>query len=376
MSEEDQSQEKTQEPTEKRLSDARKKGQVLRSKELMTMTITLLSTIVFLFLGETMLKYLSSMLEQGLNFDRLALDRPDAFYVQALMCAKYAFYCLVPLLSLVTIAAFIAPAALGGIHVSAESLQPKLERLNIVKGIKKIFSLKSLMELFKSLLKFVFVGVIAYFIFMVELDQMIQFSSIQLSQGISQTGQLLARSFLWLCFALVLIAAIDVPFQIQQHTQQLKMTFQEVKDESKETDGSPEVKQKIRQQQQQFSQQRSVDKVPAADVIITNPEHYAVAIRYQQGIDDAPLVVAKGIDQVALLIKFKAKEVNKPIIESPPLARAIYYTTEIGYEIPFGLYKAVAQVLTHIYRLEQWYREGGAKPQLDAVDFDRKAFDY
>ncbi len=372
----DNSQEKTQDPTEKRLRDAKDKGQVLRSKELMTMMVTLAAALTLYGLGSNIISHLIDIMREGLSFDYAYINQPDVFYIQAKAAFMKASAALVPFMVICALSAGIAPIILGGVGVNLKTLMPKLERLDPLKGIKKIVSIKGLVELGKSFLKFVLIAAIAIIIFNSELGTILQLNELEQEQAMTNVGKMLAWSFILLCGGLVVISAIDVPFQIQQHNQQLKMSMQELKDESKETDGSPELKQRLRQQQQEHAQARSVDKVPAADVIITNPEHFAVAIVYQQGVDDAPKVIAKGCDQIALLIKEAGKHAKKPIIESPPLARAIYHTTDIGLEIPFGLYKAVAQVLTYIYQLDEWYQRGGNKPVLAKPDFDRKAFNY
>ena len=373
---EESSQEKTQDPTEKRLKDAKDKGQVLRSKELMTMMVTLTAAITLYVLGSNIIFHLTDLLKSSLSFDYDYLNQGDVIYIQAKSAFINACKVLIPFMLICALSAGIAPVILGGVGVNVKTLMPKLERLDPLKGIKKILSVKALMELVKSFLKFVLIACIAITIFSSELSALLKLNQLNLQEALIQVGELLTWSFILLCSGLIVISAIDVPFQIHQHTQQLKMSMQELKDESKESEGSPELKQRVRQQQQEHAQARSVDKVPAADVIITNPEHFAVAIAYKQGVDDAPKVIAKGCDQVAFLIKEAAKEAKKPIVESAPLARAIYHTTEIGLEIPFGLYKAVAQVLTYIYQLDEWYKRGGNKPRLEKPDFDKKEFNY
>lgn len=373
---EESSQEKTHDPSEKRLRDSKEKGQILRSKELMTMMVTLSAALTLYGLGGMMIKNIIDLLREGLSFDASYLHQSDVFYIQAKSAVISASKALLPFMLICALSAGIAPIILGGVSVNGKTLMPKLERLDPLKGLKKILSVKALVELGKSFLKFVLIAIIAIYIFNSELSSILQFAHLEQKLALIKVGELLTWSFILLCSGLIVISAIDVPFQIHQHNQQLKMSLQELKDESKESDGSPEQKQRLRQQQQEHAQVRSVEKVPAADVIITNPEHFAVAIAYKQGVDEAPRVIAKGCDQVAFLIKEKAKLANKPIVESAPLARAIYHTTELGLEIPFGLYKAVAQVLTYIYQLDEWYKRGGNKPVLAKPDFDKKEFNY
>jgi len=375
MSEND-SQEKTQDPSEKRLKEAKEKGQIVRSKELMTTAVTLSSALALYFLGESMMQSCMQLFSKGLSFDGQWLDQKDVFARQAHLMLSM-FVEITFLFMLICLASsLIAPAMLGGLGFNVDQIQPKLERLNPLAGLKRIFSIKALVELAKSFLKFVFIGLIATALFFYELAQISSLSLLDLEEALALSAKIIAYSFVVLSAGLILIAAIDVPFQVHQHNQKMKMSFQELKDEHKETEGSPELKQRLRSQQQNYSQSRSVDKVPAADVIITNPEHYAVALQYQQGEHDAPVVIAKGVDQVALMIREQAKKHKKPIVEAPPLARALYFTTDIGLEIPEGLYQAVAQVLSFIYQLDTWRQQGGNKPVLEKPIFDQKLFDY
>ena len=243
--------------------------------------------------------------------------------------------------------------ALGGWSFSAQAMAFKFEKLDPVKGMGRVFSWKGLIELFKRLAKFVLVSVATIILLRSQIDSFLGVGLEPLKQGLAHTGQLLTWAFLLVSMVLILVVIVDVPFQLWDHQRQLKMTRQEVREENKQTEGSPEVKARIRRTQMEFAQRRMLDEVPKADVVITNPEHYAVALRYEQNKMDAPIVVAKGADHIAQRIKEIALENTVPILSAPPLARALYRSTELNKVIPSGLYRAVAQVLAYIYQLQQ-----------------------
>jgi flagellar biosynthetic protein FlhB len=263
--------------------------------------------------------------------------------------------------------AVLSNTVLSGWNFSSQALQIKLNKLNPVTGLKRIFGWRGVMELLKSLAKFVLVGGIALLVVYSERDEFYGLGAEPLEQALGHTGELLVWSFLLISCALIVVALIDVPFQMWDHQRQLKMTKQEVKEEHKQTDGNPQVKQRQRQIQYQMAQRRMMQAVPTADVVVTNPTHYAVALRYEQGGADAPIVVARGADLLATQIRTIARENGVPVLEAPPLARAIYYSTELDQPIPAGLYRAVAQVLAYVYHLRQGtvYNRDGHAPTLD-----------
>jgi len=269
---------------------------------------------------------------------------------------------ILPTLGLLVFAAFLGPVALGGLVFSLESLSPKLEKINPLKGLGRMFGLQSLMELIKALGKFLLVGSVAILIIYSSMNTIIGLGFMSIFSALASAGDLLLWSFIGFSAVLILVAAIDVPFQLWNHNKQLKMTMQEVKDEMKESDGRPEVKSQIRRMQRQLSEQRMMDSVPMADVIITNPTHYAVALKYDQEGLGAPRVVAKGQDFMALKIREVAEANNVPIFEAPPLARALHGMVEIGHEIPGDLFKAVAQVLAYIFQLKTLGQQTPVKP--------------
>jgi flagellar biosynthetic protein FlhB len=269
---------------------------------------------------------------------------------------------LVPWFILVLIAAFLSPLGVGGWLFSTKALAPKMSRISPLAGIKRMFSANSLVELFKAWGKVLVVGTCAYFVIEFYFQDAMDLQSAPVRPAIKRSVDIVLWAAVILCASTLIIAMIDVPWQIYSHTKKLRMSLQEIKDEFKDTEGKPEVKGRIRQMQREAAQRRMMGAVPDADVVITNPTHYAVALKYTGG-NGAPIVVAKGIEETALKIREIAKEHNVPQMEAPPLARAIYAHTRIDEEIPEGLYVAVAQVLAYIYQVDQYAKGQGTKPE-------------
>lgn len=365
--EQDTSQERTEQPTPKRLDDARKKGQIPRSREFNTMVIMALAAVAMIMMGQMMMHDLSELVK-----DHLQPSRQDIFDVSSIVRFFYeavfdAIGLLMPFFILMILAALLAPLSIGGWAFSFEALQPKLSKLNPVKGIKRIFSAKGLIEMVKAFAKFVLVAAVAITVIWVQMEEFLQLGYESVDSALAHAGDLFATAFLLVTSALIVIAAIDVPFQIWDHTKQMRMTKQEVKDEMKDTEGKPEVRSKIRQLQQEMAQARMMDEVPHADVVVTNPTHFAVALKYDQKCMKAPTVVARGADLIAANIRRVAEENEVLLVETPPLARALYHSTDIGQEIPEGLYIAVAQVLAYVYQLRDVQKNGGEKPSQPRV---------
>ncbi|XAG08323.1 flagellar biosynthesis protein FlhB [Vibrio metschnikovii] len=270
------------------------------------------------------------------------------------------------LLILITlfVAALIGAAGVGGVSFSAEAARPKLSKISPLSGFKRMFGMQSLVELFKSILKVLLVAGVAFYLIDASKNDLFQLSMDVYPQNIFHALEILLNFILLISCSLLVVVAIDVPFQIWQHAEKLKMTKQEIKDEYKDTEGKPEVKGRIRMLQREAAQRRMMADVPQADVIITNPDHFSVALRYKQGTDKAPIVVAKGGDFLALKIREIAREHEIMIVAAPPLARALYYTTELEQEIPDGLFVAVAQVLAYVFQIKQYRRKGGQRPVL------------
>ena len=349
---EDTSQEKTEEPIERRIEESRKKGQVARSKELNTLLSLMAAAIGMVFLGQYLIADLFDLMTQGLAFEPIRLTSSDQMFEVIREQMSMGLAAILPVLGLLVFAAFLGPVAMGGAVFSVESLAPKLEKLSPIKGLGRMFGIQSLMELIKALCKFLLVATAAIIIIYYSMQDLIGLGFMTVVSATANAGSLLLWSFIGFSAVLILVAAIDVPFQLWNHKKQLKMTLQEVKDEMKESEGRPEVKSQIRRMQRQLSESRMMDAVPTADVVITNPTHYAVALKYDQDGNGAPKVVAKGQDFMAKRIREVAAEHDIPLFEAPPLARALHGMVDIGHEIPADLYKAVAQVLAYIFQLK------------------------
>lgn len=365
MAEKDSGQERTEEATPKRLQEARDKGQIPRSRELNTMTLMLAASGGLLFLGGGIIDGLQSLLRHTLKIERTRIFDTNAiphfFYENAMSTLMT----LAPFLTLMVVAAILAPLALGGWSFSPQAMGFKFEKLDPIKGFGKIFSARGLVELLKSLAKFLILALVTALLLWHKADLFLGLGSEPLRPALQHVASLLGWSFLYLSLALILIAAVDVPFQLWDHARQLKMTRQEIRDEMKETDGRPEVKQQIRRMQREMAQRRMMQEIPKADVIVTNPTHFAVALRYDQNKMRAPRVVAKGADLIALNIRAKGHEHNIPILSAPPLARALFHSTELNHEIPAGLYLAVAQVLAYIFQLRSRGEQPAGEPLVD-----------
>ena len=352
MAEEQQGQERTEQPTAKRLSEARKKGQVARSRELNTLLVMLASAIALWVLSGPAVSGITDIMSSALSPEGDVLKNPELIPGHLASVMLSALILITPFLLITVVAALAGPEAMGGLLFSPEAIAFKLEKLDPIKGLGRVFSTKGLIELVKALLKFFLVlgvAVLVYKFMEREVMALIRFDVIE---GIVRAGGMIMLALVLLSATLVLIAAIDVPYQLWSHNKQMKMTKQEIKDEGKETDGRPEVKARVRQLQRETSQRRMLQDIPDADVVITNPTHYSVALKYDANGSGAPRVVAKGQDLIALKIRSIAIEHDVTIYEEPPLARALHGTTEIGDEIPGPLFLAVARVLAYVFHLK------------------------
>ncbi len=364
----DSGQEKTEEPTAKRLREAREKGQIARSRELGTTVVLMVSAAGLLMMGPWVGNALLHEMRTGLSLSREMIFDPMWMTRQLGEMVWRGFMAILPFIVLLIVAAFLAPTLMGGISFSWQALAPKYERISFIKGIQRMFAMRALIELLKSILKFLLVGSVATLVIWLDLDNLLRLGLSDPRAGLLAGLELIGWAFLLMSATTLLIAAADVPYQLWEHIKQLRMTKQEIKDEFKETEGKPEVKQKIRQLQMQAAQRRMMQEVPTADVIITNPTHFAVALRYDSARGDAPVVVAKGRDLVAARIRELGAEHGVLVFSAPPLARALYQTTELNQPIPSELYRAVAQVLAYVYQLREAHRQGGVTPPRPEVD--------
>ena len=348
---EDSDQEKTEEPTSKRLEDARKKGQIARSRELNTFAMLITSAILLLMMGGQMGNSLLTMMKSLFQLSRQIIFDPASPIIYLKQVMIDGVMLIAPFIAVMVVVAIVAPLALGGWVFSWEAITPKFEKLDPIKGLARLFALRGLMELIKALLKFLLVFFVSVILSKHFLKELTGLGAEPLEQSIRHALNIIGFCYIVLCASLIVVVMFDVPYQLWDHSKKLKMTLQEIKDEMKESEGSPEIKARQRRIQMDMAQNRMMTQVPKADVIVTNPTHYAVALKYDPNSNGAPKLIAKGVDLIAAQIRLLATNAKVPLVASPPLARALYYSTEIDKEIPKELYLAVAQVLAYIYQL-------------------------
>ena len=353
--------EKSEQPTDSKLKKAKEKGQIPRSRELTSLMILLVGILLFWVMGTHFVSKLKAIIQQAmLVAHRTDDDKQIIFNLINLLTAG--FWAILPIFVGLVIVAIIAPLSVGGLLFSLQSIKPNLGKLNPISGFKRLFSLRIFSELFKSILKVVLIAFAAALFLIHQFPNMLALPSMYLNNALSQVMQLLIYASLLIVLALIPMVGFDIFYQIWSNLKKLKMSKQEVKDEFKEQEGNPQIKGRIRQMQQAMARRRMMKDVPKANVIVTNPTHYAVALQYDEKTMSAPKILAKGTDNIASKIKQIAQEHQIPQLEAPPLARALYRHGEIGKSIPAELYAAVAQILAWVYQLKRWHRYGGEKP--------------
>ncbi len=358
---EDSDLEKTEPASSRRLEKARQEGQVPRSRELGAFLILLVSACAFWFLGPWMMLRTMAFVRRGLIIDASLLRDPQGMVLRLGDLSFDALLVFAPLLLVLLLTVLITPSFLGSWNFSLQALTPDLARLNPISGLSRLISWSGLAELVKAIAKVLLVGGVAIWVLWRQRADLFVILGQSLEAGLASAGHMVTYSFLMIVLGMTLIVAIDVPFQLWQYYDRLKMTKDEVKQEGKEMEGSPEVKGRIRQLQREAARKRMMGAVPTADVIVTNPTHFAVALAYKSGMA-APKVLAKGMGEIALKIREVGAQHAVPMLEAPPLARALYRHAEIDKEIPSTLYAAVAEVLAYVFQLDNWRRVGGAYP--------------
>lgn len=354
--------EKSEQASSTRLEKAYEEGDVPRSRELATCVLLFTAGLSVWGLGSHLNSSMKDLLSAGMTFDsKLAFNTESSLgrLSDQIIDLLIAF---APLGLALMVAAIAAPILVGGWNFSTNLLAPNFERLDPIKGMGNLFSQNSLVELVKAIAKAILIGVVAYFVIAADFAQLITLSLVPVEVGLAETGLFLVKAFIFIAGALVVIALVDVPYQLYSYAEKHKMSIHELKQESKEGNGNPEIKAKIRQQQREMSRRRMMSNVQKADVIITNPTHYSVAIQYKEGDMRAPVLLAKGADTLALRIREIAKEHEILILESPKLARAIYANTELDTEIPEALYLAVAEILAFVFQVKNFNGRSGAYP--------------
>ena len=353
---EESSEEKSEEPTAKRLEKARDDGQVARSQELGVALMMVGASIFMYMFGGIFVGGLTEAFSNGFMFDRRTVfsesQLPAEFGSQGLTSMML----MLPFFGLTMLIAAASGGVLGGYIFSLKAVAPKASKLNPMSGLKRMFGTQALIGLTKALLKFSLVGGVLFLVVSQRFDTLIYLGLMDLKPALQEAGALIAFGAVLVTLALLVPAAIDVPYQLWEFNKKMKMTKQEVKDEMKDTEGRPEVKAQIRRKQREMSMGSMIQAVAEADVVIVNPEHFAVALSYDPTSNGAPLVVAKGADFMAQAIRDKAKESGVPLFSSPSLARAIYFTTEITQAVPESLYYAVAQVIAYVFGLNSLNR--------------------
>ncbi len=362
MADDSSDQEKTEAATPRRVEKAREDGQVARSRELTTFLLLLGGLGGLWGMGGMLYDQLGTVMEQAFLFERQHAFDSAAMLAHFWVLGERTLFALLPLFVLMTVLALAAPSLLGGLLISAKSLQPQLSKLNPLKGLKRMFSTQALAELGKAIAKSLLVGSVAVFFLKAHIGELMSLAEMPLQQALASALRLAALACGLIVLALIVVVGIDVPYQLWSHAKKLRMSKEEIRRESKESDGDPHVKGRIRAQQQAMARSRMMSKVPTADVIVTNPTHYAVALSYQEGQMSAPRVVAKGAEAVAARIRELGREHGVPLLEAAPLARALYYHVDLDREIPAELYTAVAEVLAWAYRLKRVHEDGGDLP--------------
>jgi flagellar biosynthetic protein FlhB len=360
---EDSDLEKTEPASSRRIEQAREKGQVARSRELATFTVLIAAGAGLMAMGPQLVDSLAGLMRGGLTLDRAAAFDPLVMLARLHQLSLNALITFLPFILLMVVAAVFAPILLSGWLFSFQALQPDFSRIDPIKGIGRLFSWNSLVELAKALAKSALIGGAAYLVIQKNKEEIFSLAGESVNQSIAHLGGLLGMTFLIVVSSMILIVVFDVPFQLWSHSNKLKMTKEEVRREHKESEGSPEVKGQIRRMQREMARRRMMAEVPKADVIVTNPTHYAVALRYQDKLMGAPIIVAKGSELIAARIRALGEEYHIPILEAPPLARALFRHGELGEEIPAALYTAVAEVLAYVYQLRSYEAGGGTPPQ-------------
>ena len=363
MAEGSDSEDKTEAPTPQRLEKAREEGQIPRSRELTSLLVLLVGVCVLWFGGESLARRRAALLSSGLRFDHSIVSDPNLILGQIILLIKQAMLALTPLIVGVVIVALLGPMMLGGLLFSTKSLAFKFDKLNPLPGIKRMFSAQTAAELVKAILKSVLVGCVAGAFVWSHWPEMMRLIAESPLTAMGNALNMVGLCALLVALGVIPMVAFDVFFQLFSHLKKLRMSRQDIRDEFKQSEGDPHVKGRIRQMQRAAARRRMMADVPKADVIVTNPTHYAVALQYVEDKMSAPKVVAKGAGLVALRIRELGEENRIPLLEAPPLARALYRHADIGQQIPGTLYAAVAEVLAWVWQLKRWRLAGGEPPK-------------
>jgi flagellar biosynthetic protein FlhB len=359
----DSEQERTEPASQRRLEQAREEGDIPRSRELATCAVLFAAGAGLMFTGDALVRQMNRLVASGMSFDRAQLFDFNLLLGRLADDLAGVLLAFAPLAALLFIVAIASPILIGGWIFSGSALTPKFNRLNPLSGLGNMVSARAGVELLKAIAKSMLVGIVSWIVISGHVDAMLALSVEPVKAGGAHLAELLLSGFITIVCSLVVIALIDGPYQLWHYANKLKMTREDLRQEAKQADGDPHIKAKIRQMQREMARRRMMTEVPTADVVVTNPTHYAVALKYTDGKMGAPKVVAKGKDEVAAKIREIAAENKVPLLEAPPLARALYTHTELGDEIPSGLYTAVAEVLAYVFQLRAFGKQGGERPK-------------
>ena len=354
--------EKTEAATPRKLEQAREEGKVPQSRELSTFALLMMAVLSFSMVGDYFVRSVVTMIRGGLTLDTTQAFDTNQLVARLGVITEEMLFLLLSLIGLVWIVALLSPMALSGVNISPKGLSPNFGRLNPFSGFKRMFSLNSLVELVKSLAKSFVIGGIAIWVIMRQINDFMVLSTLSLESALQMAGSLILFSLFIIAGSTILLVLMDVPYQLWNYHKELRMTKDEIKREMKESDGDPMVKSRIRRLQQEAARNRMMSSVPDADVVVTNPQHYAVALKYDPATMRAPKVLAKGIGLIAARIREIAEEHRVAIFEAPPLARALYRHADLESEIPSALYSAVAEILAYLHQLKVSKKEGFAPP--------------
>jgi flagellar biosynthetic protein FlhB len=375
----DDSAERTEEPTAQRLTKAREEGQLARSVELPTAAVLITATLFFSLSGNYMFHRLGNLFTSQLQFDRKIMDKAELLPGIFLQSVVDAYILILPVMFLLSVVAVLSTVMSGGMVFSLGMIAPKFSKLDPMAGLSRMFGMKTLIDLGKAIVKFLLISIILWMSVTNNIEDLVTINRMDLGTAIHHAGNMILDACFWMSMGLIVIALADVPLQHYQTNKRLKMTRQEIKDEMKNSEGRPEVKATIRRRQREMANSRMMEKVKDADVVITNPQHFAVALSYDPNSDGAPTLVAKGTDELAQRIRDEAKKSGVYLFEAPELARALYFTTKLDNPIHEGLYHAVAQVIAYVFSLNQSYVESERmmKPTLripDNMKYDENGF--
>ena len=363
MAENENGTDKSEQATPEKVRKSKEKGQVARSKELATASVLIAAALSMFVFGDKLAYELSVMMKRAFTFERADIYSPEHMWhvlVDGFSGLGMPVFLILLMLFIISI---LGSSLLGGMLFSTKAMMPKFSRMSPKAGFKRMFGMQAWVELLKSILKVAVVMCVAWAILAATFEHILHLSISQLPGSAFEALDMLSWMFLLLCLSLLVIVAVDVPYQIYKHNDELKMTKQEVKDEFRNSEGKPEVKQRIRQLQYEMSQRTMMGDIPDADVIVTNPTHYSVALKYDKEGDRPPYVVAKGVDFMALKVREVGREYEVPVMQSPQLCRAVYHTTEIGEDVPEELFIAIAKILAYIYQLEQFRKGKSGRPK-------------